>query len=78
MRKDRSKLQNVPVDYDDQVERKLTNPKLLEFELSEPVPKATSSIRGRERPSLDSRSVLGGKHKLTGAAGRKQMAARMA
>ena len=77
MRKDRAQLQNVPIDYDNQVERKLTNPKLLQFELDEPSLCPVKLPRKRAQPSADRRSVLrtNGKLKPRCAAGKNQVAA---
>jgi hypothetical protein len=55
-RKDRAALMNVPVEYDDEVERKRTHPKLLPKSEQEELVKAQQDIP----TSFHHRSVLGG------------------
>jgi hypothetical protein len=60
-RKDRAALMNVPVDYDDNVERARTPTKLLEFEKREPEPERpqASPMKTGTKSRLHRRSVLG-------------------
>ena len=60
-RRDRSHLMNVPTDYDDEIERSRTHPKLLAFEkegVQDAPTKARTVLKGAQ-PIQHRRSVLG-------------------
>jgi hypothetical protein len=60
-RLDRSHLMNVPMDYDDDIERSKTHPKLLAFknEGAQVAPTKAKTVWEGSRPVLHRRSVLG-------------------
>ena len=80
---DRSHLMNVPEDYDDAVERRQTNPKLLAFEsktstykpppMPDWVPPKPSSVKPRTAAKLPRRSVLEDTTNGTSTVGRERV-----